>query len=500
MYLRRSRHLGDPDDPELLAHHRAALLRLAEADGITIPPEFIIQEVGSGETIAARPKFQQKVTEWETGQAAARVLYVTELERLSRGSLLEVGRVMEALRLAGVRVRTPARWYDLSAGDDEFFYALGAILGHRELQKYRERVELKRVEQVRQGLIRTGQPPFGYYWDRNIPGERGRLRPDPEKFPLLQLLCREVLTTSLYRLAQIYDIPCSVLHWTLRNPAIAGWPARRYRADLPARNTNRPRPRSEWVWPLQAGDYPAACTRAEWEQIQAVLDERYKLKGKTGYDENGWAKDVVQFGACPGPVRLGSRARVRYTYERSDDSGYRYYIEREAVHQAAYAALLTAFQSPETIAAAVETARSPPEACTGPTDTLTGELTRLREKLDLLNEERLDLADLEQQASNARVREKLRQEIRRAEAALQREQQAAAVPADLTALLPLLPALQAGFPAVWAVLTGPEKRALLNAVVARLPVVIEPTPGERAWRREVLAPVYQEWVPGGATV
>lgn len=493
IYLRKSRALGDPDDPGLLAHHRAALLRLAEQDGVHIPPENIIQEVGSSETINGRPKFAAKVAEWEAGQARARVIYVTELERLSRASLQEAGRIMEALRGAGVKVRTFGRTYDLAGSDDEFFYALGSILSRRELQKYKERVEWRRQEQVRQGMIRTGKPPWGYVWDRNGPG-RGVLRPHPDRFPLLVAICREVIFTSIRQLAVRYGVPASTLDWTLANPAICGYPARRFRATLPgAVRTPRPLPRALWVWPEQPGDYPAACTRAEWEQIQAVIEARQTRRQKTGFDEHGWARDVLTFVGRPGPVRLASMSPRHLLYEQVTPGAPRCHVRREAVHAVVYAALRRVLTDPEALSVAFAR-RAEPEAGAGAA-ALVNERQRLRDALERLTEERAMLTDEEGRHASLRVQQRLEQELRRLNEALARAAREREAPADDGLAPALLARLAESFPVVWEQLTGPEKRALVNALIRSVPVQVEKPAGSRLFVREFLPVVYQPWVP-----
>src|SRR5438132_12707662 len=124
-YTRRSRHLGDPDDPNLLCAHLAALQRLAAADGVCIPPRNIRTEIGSGESISGRPVFAELLREWEALPANAEgIVYVVEPSRLSRGSNAERGRILDALIRAKLLVISPERRYDPSSPNDELTWSL----------------------------------------------------------------------------------------------------------------------------------------------------------------------------------------------------------------------------------------------------------------------------------------------------------------------------------------------------------------------------------------
>lgn len=460
-----------------------------------IPPENILEEVVSGETIEKRPLFQQELAEWEAGRPRAAVLYVVEISRLSRGSLAQAARIMEALRKARVRIRTPHRWYDLNAGDDNFTYGLLALLSHRENEVYKERVELKRVEQVRTGQLLTGKPPWGFSWDRNVPGQRGRLVPHPERFPKLQAICREVLTQSLHRLSLVYGVPVSVLAVTLRNPTIAGWPARRHIAghpQQPPRELSAPLPRAAWVWPEQPGTYPAACTLAEWEAIQVVLDQRWCLKGKTGFDAEGWARDVIRFNEDPTPARLAS-ARGFLLYERGGGRAHELLVARAVVHSTVYETLRQVFSTPAVLMHALA-AREEREPADDGTAAAAAGLSRLRAALDRATEDQLGMEDTEARASLARVRQKLLTDIRHVQAELTRLQHAR--PAPALAALPeaVLSALGQAFPSAWPQLTGEEKRQLVNTLIACVPVRVWLPEGKVRHRREVGEPVLQAWL------
>jgi len=55
LYLRKSRDKAELADPDLLHKHRRELLRLAAEAGHEVQPDRVFEEVGSGDTLRARP-------------------------------------------------------------------------------------------------------------------------------------------------------------------------------------------------------------------------------------------------------------------------------------------------------------------------------------------------------------------------------------------------------------------------------------------------------------
>src|SRR5215213_7041299 len=98
-YGRKSRALGDPDDPELVEHQLQACDRWAAGMGIMLRPEERVSEVGSGETIDARPRFAADLKRLEESPPPGGGFYfVTEVARLTRAEMEEVGRIIRVFR------------------------------------------------------------------------------------------------------------------------------------------------------------------------------------------------------------------------------------------------------------------------------------------------------------------------------------------------------------------------------------------------------------------
>ena len=113
-YLRKSQS----DDPlltveEVLAKHETILDEWAQRTlGGVVPEENKFREVVSGETIKGRPEVQKVLRLMESPRI--RAILVVEPQRLTRGDLEDIGRMMKLLKHTHTLVLTPPRSYDLS--------------------------------------------------------------------------------------------------------------------------------------------------------------------------------------------------------------------------------------------------------------------------------------------------------------------------------------------------------------------------------------------------
>jgi DNA invertase Pin-like site-specific DNA recombinase len=508
-YLRKSRALGDSDDPTLLGTHRDLLARLIAADGHAPPREYW-EEIGSAESIEARPVFCRLLASIEALPAnSGGTLYVVDLLRLTRGSGADWARIDAALQRAGIRVRTRSRLFDPREPDDATWMEFEVFFGRMELRYMKARAALKRAQMVRDGQIRTGRVPFGYRWDL----KKKQPTPHPDQFPLLQYACREILTTSVQRIAAHIGIPTDTLFRALHNPTICGWPAQRFMDRPPGREPNRHGwrlPRAEWIWPERPGDYPAACSRAEWDAIQAALASRNRERSKTDAG-NGWCRDVLRFEGATGRVRLGTYNDHRRpgsnrpdmshpTYDLIRPDGPPLTIARDLVHAAAVAALTAVFSRPQglAIAAAVlqrqQEAERAPAASGRPLEALRADVARERQRWARLKESEFD-PDPEAARAARTAQETVRARLRGLLAECETLEQRASAPPELQQAAPVLAALSEQFPTVWEILPDPSRRVVVRAMLAAIHVSVQPRRGSRPAVREVVAVELQEWVP-----
>jgi hypothetical protein len=504
-YSRKSRALGDPDDPKLLEYHLKEMARKAEEDDQPLPPERIVFEIGSGEYIAERPRFAALLKEWEQlPLGCGGIIYTPEVARLSRGSQTEWGRIEEALRRACLRIRTRRRTFDLNDPDDSNWLEWEILYSRFELRMNKIRMAAWRAGQLRAGKIRTGRvPSLGYGRDPKT----GQPAPN-ERFPLLQQLCREALTTSVNELARRHHLAQSTLLWTLSNPLICGWPAQRYRSYIPEKGWRRPGwrlPRDQWLWPDKPGDYPPACSRAQWEAIQAAIERRQYQRERCGSDA-GYCRDVVTFVGHAGRVHLGAvrppQGEQYFSYDLQPASGPRLYIRRELVHERATTALRSVFTQPTWLKAALDQyeRQSAERQATAALDSaqLRRSLERERGRLVGLAKALYDPEASPEALTAARTAqadtEKL---IERINADLDRAAAAPPLEVDLAEVWDDLPLLCQEWDALWAddaLMPDARRRRIVRICLASVPVVVDPERSRRPVYRAVGEPEYAAWL------
>lgn len=509
IYLRKSRDKADLADPDLLHKHRREMLRLSAARGHPVPPERIYEEQGSGDLLRVRPVCRRLLEDIaRLPRGAGGCLWTTEVSRLTRGSLADRAIVYEALSHAAVIHCTRDREYDLRKASDLYYWETETAQARRELGVYKERVESARLEMLAEGRIPTGKPPFGWWWDRNEKnpnGSRGRIRPHPEQFPIVQALCREVHHLSTYHLAARYGLPQPLIYYLLANPFICGQPARRHwphggerkRQDNgePWQNASERLPRLQWIWPDQDGDYEPACTREEWDLIQRVLADRRKRPGHTGID-NAWCRDVVRFAGCPAEhARLaakGNKPWQKLVYEASLPRGSTLpWIEREAVHAAAQEAILALLADPDRLRWGIDTyLASRRDLRVIPEDASLGEAVRTYErKLDALLDRELDAAerrDVEDLASIRRQRDEYKRCLAAARAQVAALSTSRPPDDGVDGLIAWLPEVGAETLAgAWERIDDAGRRIVTRGLVEVILCRVEQDPGARWCRREV---------------
>jgi DNA invertase Pin-like site-specific DNA recombinase len=495
--LRKSR--DEENDPEILAKHRATLTRLLLEDGHDPARCRWVEEIGSSETIDRRPEFRQALQEWQRlpRRAGGRV-YAMGWDRISKGSMSQQGLIQDTMRRAGLLLRTPSGLFDLCDTDDDFNIDAQGFIGRAEQRLFRKRVNEARQAMVRDGRLLTGKESFGYDWDykQKVPVPNA-------DFPVLQALYRDALHSSSYQLAKKYGKPAATILYILRNPRNCGWPAKRWfphGGDRPWVGPSELRPRAEWLWPEKPGDYPAACTREEWERVQEVLTERNDRRAKT-HSDHGWCVGVVRFSGQENPVRLGVYTYPGHktlTYE-SPRKGGRLYIAREVVHAAAEEHLFALVARPAPVLASLQRYRDRQAAqavsrSTGSVlEAVSRDLEKERAAFDRLNRRLLEEEDEEEIRSLTSLKRQIRARLNALqEQARALQQQPVTVPAldvlDVTA------DTLARLGSQWEGFDNRTRRLWVEAFLSDIHCICEPVEGRRAWRREVVGVRPRNWL------
>lgn len=161
-YLRKSRS----DDPlltveEVLSKHEAMLDEWAEKHlGAVVPEENKYREVVSGETIAERPEINRVLRLIESPRYKA--VAVVEPQRLTRGDLEDIGRLMKLLKHTNTIVITPQRIYDLRDEYDWDAFERELKRGNDYLEYTKKILNRGRLLSVSQGNFVGNTAPYGY--------------------------------------------------------------------------------------------------------------------------------------------------------------------------------------------------------------------------------------------------------------------------------------------------------------------------------------------------
>ena len=161
-YLRKSQS----DDPtltveEVLEKHETILDEWAEKNlGAKVPEANKFREVVSGETLKNRPEIQKVLRLIESPKYKA--VAVVEPQRLTRGDLEDIGRLMKLLKHTNTYVITPQRMYDLRDEYDWDAFERELKRGNDYLEYTKKILSRGRLLSVSQGNYLGSIPPYGY--------------------------------------------------------------------------------------------------------------------------------------------------------------------------------------------------------------------------------------------------------------------------------------------------------------------------------------------------
>ena len=191
-YLRKSQS----DDPlltveETLSKHEQMLDDWMDRNlpGMgKVPEENKYREVVSGETIDSRPRFLEILRRIESPKIKA--IKCVDPQRLSRGSLKEIGRLVELLRYSNTIVITMRYTYDLRDDRDRESFERELMRGNEYLEYYKKIQQNGRLLSVQNGNYLGTKPPYGY---KKVQYKEGKkmcytLEPIPEEARVVKLI------------------------------------------------------------------------------------------------------------------------------------------------------------------------------------------------------------------------------------------------------------------------------------------------------------------------
>ena len=217
MYLRKSRMDTDYENvsvKETLSRHRTILENFCKAKKLHVAE--VLEEVVSGESLYARPEMMRLLDMINTGMYAGVVCM--DIERLSRGSSLESGHIMQVLQVNSCKIITPGKTYDLQNDSDEQFTDMKFMFSRYELKTINKRLVRGRNQSASEGKFMGSMAPYGYRAFK-LPGEKGTsLCIEPEEAKVVQMIFEMYgkqgigYNTIAYQLIQMH-IPSRIGEW-----------------------------------------------------------------------------------------------------------------------------------------------------------------------------------------------------------------------------------------------------------------------------------------------
>ena len=187
MYLRKSRMDTDYDEisvEETLSRHRQILDRFCKDKKLNVME--VLEEVVSGESLAARPQMMRLLDLVSTGMYAGVVCM--DIERLSRGSSMEAGYIMQVFQTNYCKIITPGKTYDLQNESDEQFTDMKFMFSRYELKTINKRLVRGRNQSASEGKFMGSMAPYGYR-PYKLAGQKGNsLRIEPEEAKVVQMI------------------------------------------------------------------------------------------------------------------------------------------------------------------------------------------------------------------------------------------------------------------------------------------------------------------------
>ena len=162
MYLRNSRQ-DDPNETieEVLAKHERMLQQYAlNHFGYRIGEQYIYREVVSGETIADRPMIQEVFNKVE--HEGVKGVLVADTARLTRGDLMDCGKVLYAFLYTNTLVITPYKTFDLSIEGDRKLFEMELTRNSDYLEYAKRIMNTGRLNSQRAGNYIFNVAPYGY--------------------------------------------------------------------------------------------------------------------------------------------------------------------------------------------------------------------------------------------------------------------------------------------------------------------------------------------------
>lgn len=287
MYLRKSRMDLDFENVsvrETLDRHRRILDSFCKERRLNVVE--VLEEVVSGESLYSRPKMLRLLELVNTGMYAGVVCL--DVERLSRGSSLESGYIMQILQTNNCKIVTPGKTYDLQNESDEQFTDMKFMFSRYELKTITKRLVRGRNQSASEGKFLGSVAPYGYRAYK-LPGVKGNsLKIVPNEAKIVQMIFDMYgvqgigYNTIAYQLNQMH-IPSLTGTWgqtsitnILSNEVYLGmirWKHEPTKRIVKDGMLTKKRVHSK-DYELYEGLHEPIITQEQWDRVKAVQNNR----------------------------------------------------------------------------------------------------------------------------------------------------------------------------------------------------------------------------------
>ncbi len=316
MYLRKSRMDTDYAEvsvEETLQRHRRILDAFCKEHKINVVK--VLEEVASGESLSSRPQMLQLLELVNTGQYAGVVCI--DIERLSRGSAMETGYIMQILQTNGCKIITPSKVYDLQNESDEQFTDMKFMFSRYELKTITKRLVRGRNQSASEGKFMGSMAPYGYR-PYKLPGEKGNsLMIVPEEAQVVSMIFDMYGQQSMgynaiaYKLNDMH-IPARKGEWSqtsisnvLTNEVYLGkirWRKEPVKRVVRDGMISKKRIRND-NYELYEGRHEAIITQEQWELAKKVQSQKYHASQNTNRDLKNPFAGILYCGKCGGIMK-----------------------------------------------------------------------------------------------------------------------------------------------------------------------------------------------------
>lgn len=287
MYLRKSRMDTDYENvsvAETLSRHRTILEEFCKLKRLNVVE--VLEEVVSGESMHARPEMMRLLDLISTGMYAGVVCM--DIERLSRGSSMDSGYIMQVLQVNNCKIITPGKTYDLRNDSDEQFTDMKFMFSRYELKSINTRLERGRNQSASEGKFMGSMAPYGYR-PFNLAGEKGNsLRIEPEEAKVVQMIFEMYGQQGMgynaiaYKLNDLH-IPARKGEWSqtsvvniLNNEVYLGkirWRREPVKKVIKDGKITKKRIQNQ-NYDLYEGRHDAIITQEQWDCVKAAQERR----------------------------------------------------------------------------------------------------------------------------------------------------------------------------------------------------------------------------------